>query len=64
MTPEKCPWCKAQPSIEYYSPIRRPNEAMIKCAECGAMGPAKHSDAEAVAAWNKVARGEHVTERV
>ena len=63
MTPEKCPWCRAQPHIDNYAPLVRPVESFVRC-DCGAMGPTKATEAEAIREWDIVARGEHITERV
>ena len=44
---ELCPFCKGE---AFYNPEY--NGGCVECRECGAKGPYKRTEAEAIAAWN------------
>jgi Lar family restriction alleviation protein len=44
---ELCPFCKGE---AFYNPEY--NGGCVECRECGAEGPYKRTEAEAIAAWN------------
>lgn len=44
---ERCPWCDGESSVGGMIP-------WIECGSCGATGPAKSTNAEAIAEWNRV----------
>lgn len=64
VTPNPCPWCGGQASvkrIDFLGP-----DYFVSCANlqrCFSSGPTAESEAEAIAAWNRVAKPKEQTEQ-
>ena len=55
-----CPFCGKR---EFISVVRSLNGvvAWVDCTNCGCYGPAKNTEAEAIAAWNRRGGGQNDT---
>lgn len=49
-----CPWCGHQPMLERFEHPKQPTEYFVQCydASCRGRGPIRHTEAEAIAAYN------------